>query len=97
MNYRILSQKTSSLYGSMADLTKLTAIASKYNLQILEDCAHMQGGKWMGKGAGAWGDIGSYSFQPSKTLAAGEAGICITSNPDLAEKLYRVKHIGGRI
>ncbi len=82
------------LYGSMADLAKLTAIASKYNLQILEDCAHMQGGKWMGKGAGAWGDIGSYSFQQSKTLAAGESGICITSNPDLAEKLYRVKHIG---
>ena len=82
------------LYGSMADLEKLLAIAKKHNLFVIEDCAHMQGGKWAGKGAGSWGDVGSFSFQQSKTLAAGESGICITNDDRLALRIYRAKHIG---
>lgn len=82
------------LYGSMADLEKILAIAKTHNLSVVEDCAHMQGGKWNGKGAGSWGNIGSFSFQQSKTLASGEGGICITSDRELADRLYRAKHIG---
>ena len=82
------------LYGGMADLDKILAIAQKHNIAVIEDCAHMQGGKWNGRGCGSWGAIGSFSFQQSKTLAAGEAGICITSDEKLAERLYRAKHIG---
>ena len=82
------------LYGGMADLDKIIAIAKKHNIAVIEDCAHMQGGKWNGRGCGSWGDIGSFSFQQSKTLSAGEAGICLTNNEKLAERLYRAKHIG---
>ncbi len=82
------------LYGSMADLEKIIAIAKKHKIAVVEDCAHMQGGIWNGRGAGSWGDIGSFSFQQSKTLAAGESGICITNDEALAERLYRCKHIG---
>ena len=82
------------LYGGMADLDKIIAIAKKHNIAVIEDCAHMQGGKWNGRGCGSWGDIGSVSFQQSKTLSAGEGGICLTNDEKLAELLYRTKHIG---
>ncbi len=82
------------LYGGMADLEALQAIADRHQLAIVEDCAHMQGGLWNGRGVGSWGAVGSFSFQQSKTLAAGESGICLTNDPKLAELLYRAKHIG---
>ena len=82
------------LYGSMADLDRIGAIASRHGIAVIEDCAHMQGGKWNGRGVGSWGDIGSFSFQQSKTLSSGEGGIALTNSPELAEKLYRCKHIG---
>jgi len=82
------------LYGSIADLDKIIAIADKHGIAVLEDCAHMQGGKWNGRGVGSWGKIGSFSFQQSKTLSGGESGICITNDPELADLMYRLKHIG---
>lgn len=96
---RMITPKTKAvipvhLYGGMVDLEKILAIAEKHGIAVIEDCAHMQGGKWNGRGCGSWGDIGSFSFQQSKTLSAGEAGICITNDEKLAERLYRAKHIG---
>jgi len=82
------------LYGSMADVEKICAIAEKHNIAVIEDCAHMHGGKWNGKGVGSWGKVGSFSFQQSKTLSSGEGGICITNDDELAMRMYRVKHIG---
>lgn len=82
------------LYGGMADMEKLLAIAAKHDLALIEDCAHMQGGKWDGRGVGSWGSVGSFSFQQSKTVASGEGGICLTNDDELADKLYKFKHIG---
>ncbi|MCF7855784.1 MAG: DegT/DnrJ/EryC1/StrS family aminotransferase [Candidatus Pacebacteria bacterium] len=82
------------LYGGMANLDALGEICKKRDLIMIEDCAHMQGGKWRGKGAGSWGAVGSFSFQQSKTVASGEGGMCITSDATLADKIYRIKHIG---
>ncbi len=82
------------LYGSFADLEKINAIAAKHGIAVIEDCAHMHGGKWAGKGAGSWGTVGSFSFQQSKTIASGEGGICITNDEKLADLIYRCKHIG---
>ena len=82
------------LYGSMANLDEIIAIADRHGIAVLEDCAHMQGGKWNGRGVGSWGKIGSFSFQQSKTLSGGESGICITDDFELADLIYRLKHIG---
>ncbi|MBR7155537.1 MAG: DegT/DnrJ/EryC1/StrS family aminotransferase [Lentisphaeria bacterium] len=82
------------VYGSMANLDELLAVGEEYNLPVVEDCAHMHGGFWRGRGVGSWGKVGSFSFQQSKTLASGEGGICITNDPELAEKIYLLKHIG---
>jgi len=82
------------LYGSMADMDKFKALADNHNLFLIEDCAHMQGGKWNERGVGSWGDVGSFSFQQSKTLSSGEGGICLTNNDDLAKRIFLAKHIG---
>ena len=82
------------LYGAMADLDEIKGICDKHGLFLVEDCAHMQGGKWNERGVGSWGDIGSFSFQQSKTLSCGEGGICLTNDEKLAELIYRAKHIG---
>ena len=81
-------------YGSTADLEKLLEIGNRHGIPVIEDCAHMQGGFWNGRGVGSWGAVGSFSFQQSKTMASGEGGICITNDEKLAEKIYLLKHIG---
>lgn len=82
------------LFGSMADMDKICAIAKKYNLYVIEDCAHSHGGLWDGKHTGTLGDVGSFSFQQSKLMASGEGGACITNNSELADKMGRLSHIG---
>ena len=82
------------LFGSMADMEKIMAIARKHGLKVIEDCAHAHGGFWNGQGAGSIGDIGSFSFQQSKLMAAGEGGFCTTNDPELFDRLGRLKHIG---
>ncbi len=82
------------VYGSTADLEKILAIADRRGIPVVEDCAHMQGGFWNGKGVGSRGKVGSFSFQQSKTIASGEGGICITDDEELAKKIYLIKHIG---
>ena len=82
------------LFGSMADLDAITDIARKHDLVVIEDCAHAHGGEWDGRGVGSHGDVGSFSFQQSKTLPAGESGICLTNDDAVAERLFRLKHIG---
>jgi L-glutamine:2-deoxy-scyllo-inosose/3-amino-2,3-dideoxy-scyllo-inosose aminotransferase len=84
------------LYGSFCDMDRITAIAEKHNLFVIEDCAHKHGGEWNGKKAGSIGDIGSFSFQLSKHLTAGEGGIVTTNNFDLAERLDALRNCGRR-
>ncbi len=82
------------LFGSMADVDAICAIAKKHDVAIVEDCAHAHGGKWNGKGVGSFGSVGSFSFQQSKIMTAGEGGLCTANDPALAEKISRLKHIG---
>ncbi|MFA6717137.1 MAG: DegT/DnrJ/EryC1/StrS family aminotransferase [Victivallales bacterium] len=82
------------LFGSIADLDEICRIAGRHDIKVIEDCAHAHGGKWDGKGVGSFGAVGSFSFQQSKIMTAGEGGLCTTSNPELYDKLCRLKHIG---
>lgn len=81
-------------YGSMADMDSIMAIAQRHGLRVIEDCAHMHGGIWRGRGIGSIGDVGSFSFQHSKTMSSGEGGICITNDAEAAERIFRMKQIG---
>lgn len=84
------------LYGSFSDMDAIMDIARDNNLFVLEDCAHKHGGEWNGKKAGSIGDIGSFSFQLSKHLTAGEGGALTTDDPELAEKLDGLRNCGRR-
>jgi L-glutamine:2-deoxy-scyllo-inosose/3-amino-2,3-dideoxy-scyllo-inosose aminotransferase len=84
------------LYGSFADMDAIMAIARKHHLRVIEDCAHKHGGEWNGKKAGSIGDIGSFSFQLSKLMTAGEGGALTTSDPELYEKLDALRNCGRR-
>ncbi len=84
------------LYGSFADMDAIMEIADKHNLRVIEDCAHKHGGEWNGKKVGGIGDIGSFSFQLSKLMTAGEGGAITTSNPQLYEKLDALRNCGRR-
>ena len=72
------------LGASMADMDAVMALAEKYHLVVIEDCAHAHGAKWRGAGAGTIGDFGSFSLQSSKTLTTGEGGILLCKTPEMA-------------
>lgn len=61
----------------IADMDAIMALADKYNLIVIEDCAHAHGAKWRGIGVGTIGHFGSFSLQSSKTLTSGEGGILL--------------------
>lgn len=84
------------LYGSFADMDAIMDIAEAHGLRVIEDCAHKHGGQWRDKKAGSIGDIGSFSFQLSKLMTAGEGGALTTSDPQLAEKLDALRNCGRR-
>jgi dTDP-4-amino-4,6-dideoxygalactose transaminase len=77
-----------------ADLDAIMSIAQKHNLKVVEDCAHVHGGMWRGKGAGSIGDLGAFSFQSSKLITCGEGGIVITSNLEYFEKVQSYINAG---
>ena len=80
------------LFGQPADMDKITAIARKNDLPIIEDNAQGIGARFDNKVAGTIGDIGTLSFFPSKNLGAmGDGGMCLTNDEKLAEKLKQLR------
>jgi dTDP-4-amino-4,6-dideoxygalactose transaminase len=77
-----------------ADMNALRAVAHEHNLLIVEDCAHAHGGQFQGRGAGAGGDAGCFSFQESKLMTAGEGGIVLTNRLDCYEALQSAINCG---
>ncbi len=84
------------LYGALADLDAIAAIARDHGRAVVEDCAHAHGSRWRGRGAGSLGDIGAFSFQSSKTVTSGEGGFVTTSDDRLFERLHSLRNCGRR-
>lgn len=82
------------LYGCMCDMDALLDLARKYNLKVVEDVAHQQGSRWRNVGAGALGDVGSYSFQQSKILTCGEGGAITCKDEEVYRTIFCLKHVG---
>jgi dTDP-4-amino-4,6-dideoxygalactose transaminase len=82
------------LGSNMADMDAIMELAEKYNLIVIEDCAHAHGAKWNGRGAGTIGHFGSFSLQSSKTLTTGEGGILLCRTPELAAKAASIIDCG---
>jgi dTDP-4-amino-4,6-dideoxygalactose transaminase len=86
------------LYGQIADMDPLMAIARRHGLRVVEDAAQAIGSEYKDKRrAGSIGDIGCFSFFPSKNLGAfGDAGMCTTNDPTLAERMEVLRVHGGK-
>jgi len=82
--------------GHAADLDALGTIARKRGIRLVEDCAHAHGSEWRGRRVGAIGIAGTFSFQSSKLMTAGEGGIIVTSD-DAVERTARSIHDCGRM
>ncbi len=85
------------LYGQCCDLAAVKAICDKRKLFLIEDAAQAIGAEWEGKRAGSVGDFGAFSFFPSKNLgAAGDGGMIVTGNVELADKVRLLREHGAR-
>jgi len=96
---KVITPKTKAIIpvhlgSNMADMDALMALAEKYSLIIIEDCAHAHGAKWRGMGAGTIGHFGSFSLQSSKTLTSGEGGILLCKTPELASRAASIIDCG---
>lgn len=83
------------LYGQAANMGPIMELAKKYHLRVVEDCAQSHGAEYNGKMTGTFGDIGCYSFYPSKNLGAfGDGGAIVTDDPGLAEYIRVFRNYG---
>lgn len=85
------------LFGRPMDMTRLMAIAQSHNLKVIEDCAQATGATWDGSPVGGWGDVGCFSFYPTKNLAAcGDGGAISTQDEAIANRVRLLRDHGRR-
>lgn len=82
--------------GHPADLDRLTELCDQRGLVMIEDCAHAHGAEWHERRVGSFGSFGSFSFQASKNMTAGEGGILVTNDAELAERARSISNQGRR-
>jgi dTDP-4-amino-4,6-dideoxygalactose transaminase len=80
--------------GYPMDFDELLPIVEEHDLFLVEDAAHAQGSEWRGEKVGTIGDVGTFSFQASKSLSGGEGGMVVTDDGILAEQGTLVHNIG---
>jgi 8-amino-3,8-dideoxy-alpha-D-manno-octulosonate transaminase len=83
------------LLGNPCDMERILAIAAKFRLPVIEDCAQSVGASYKGRPVGSWGDVGIYSLQINKTITTGEGGVVVTDDPVLFERASRFHDLGG--
>ena len=83
------------LYGQPCNMEKIIQLSKKYKIKIIEDCAQSQGAKYKNKFVGNFGDLGCFSFYPTKILGAyGDGGFILTSDYNLFKKIKRIRFYG---
>ena len=84
------------LCGLSCDMEKISNLSKQYGFSIIEDASHALGGQYQEKniGNGQYSDISTFSFHPIKNITTGEGGMAVTNNPELAEKMRRLRSHG---
>lgn len=98
----LITEKTKAilvvhLYGLVAQMDKIVELCDRYNLKLVEDCAQSHGACYNGKMTGTFGDVGCFSFYPSKNLGAfGDAGAVVVNDEELAQKFRVFRNYGSQ-
>ncbi len=82
------------LYGNVALIDRISEIAKKHNLPVIEDSAQSLGSTYKGKHTGTFFDLGCFSMYPAKVMTAGEGGFIVTNNKKLKDKLLMIRNHG---
>lgn len=82
--------------GPMANIDALLAIAGEHRIPVIEDAAHAHGSEWLGRRAGSFGTISSFSFQNGKVMTAGEGGILLSGDEALIDRCREIQNTGRR-
>jgi dTDP-4-amino-4,6-dideoxygalactose transaminase len=95
----LITEKTKAIIpvhfgGASANMSRIMEIAKRHNLKVIEDAAQAQGSEWNGKRVGAIGDAGTFSFQLSKNMTAGEGGAIVTDDELIAERVRSFHNCG---
>lgn len=95
----LITEKTKAimpvhLYGHPCDMDPIIALAKKYNLFVIEDCAQALGSRYKSHLAGTFGDISCFSFFANKVITTGEGGMCVTRNVEIKEKINMLRDHG---
>lgn len=86
------------LYGQPADMDVIMDIAKRHNLYVIEDCCQAIGAEYKGKKVGSFGDIGAYSFFPTKNLGGmGDGGMAVTNSDYLKDRMIALRNHGGAV
>src|SRR5665648_35530 len=97
---QVITSKTKAilvvhLYGQASRMAKVRGICDRYNLYLVEDCAQSHGAMYDGRKTGTFGDVGCFSFYPSKNLGCfGDGGAIVTDNTELAQKFRVFRNYG---
>ena len=81
------------MYGHMADMDPLMALARRHGLAILEDAAEAHGGQYQGRRAGSFGSLSTFSFYANKIITTGEGGMVVTNDQTLAERARSLRNL----
>lgn len=82
------------LYGLPADMKRISQIAKKYNLLVIEDACQAHGAMINNQMVGTFADVGCFSFYPTKNMTTGEGGMVVTNNDNVAEKVKLLREHG---
>ena len=96
-----INERTSAIVlvhfaGCPANLDRFKELCERHSLFLIEDCAHAHGASWKNRRVGSFGQFGSFSFQGSKNMTAGEGGILVSNDAELAEKARSISNQGRR-
>lgn len=86
------------MYGQVADMDAILEIAARKKLRVIEDAAHAHGARFKGRPAGSFGDVGCFSFYPTKVLGCyGDGGAVTTNDPELYDRIKVLRYMGQHV